>query len=141
MCLLDEFQNVSQAMLIWLVDRWAMLGLIIISIGIMSVLYRRRRGSEDASVTTGQKSNENSPVISNQAQITRLLMEHGGQIRQQQIVTETGWSKAKVSTLLSRMEADDHLTKVRLGRENLIMLSGHEPQILTSALNIDEDQD
>jgi uncharacterized membrane protein len=35
-------------------------------------------------------------------------------------VKETGWSNAKVSQLLSSMEEDGRVDKLRIGRENLI---------------------
>ena len=43
-------------------------------------------------------------------------------MKQGTIVTETGWSNAKVSQLLSAMDDDDRIDKLRIGRENLITL-------------------
>ncbi len=43
-------------------------------------------------------------------------------MRQAAIVSETGWSDAKVSQLLSSMADEDRVEKLRLGRENLISL-------------------
>ena len=43
-------------------------------------------------------------------------------MKQAKIVKETGWSNAKVSQLLSSMENDDRVDKLRIGRENLISL-------------------
>jgi hypothetical protein len=92
----------------------------------------------DTAVTTVQKGAENARVGSNQAHIEQLLEKHGGQLHQRHIVTETGWSKAKVSLLLSDMEADEQLTKIRLGRENLVVLPGHEPGFMAEPSSIDE---
>ncbi len=47
-------------------------------------------------------------------------------MRQADIVSDTGWSDAKVSQLLSKMAQDDRVEKLRLGRENLISLPGHQ---------------
>ena len=41
-------------------------------------------------------------------------------MKQARIVKETGWSNAKVSQLLSSMDEDDRIDKLRIGRENLI---------------------
>ena len=41
-------------------------------------------------------------------------------MKQANIVKETGWSNAKVSQLLSAMEEDGQIDKLRIGRENLI---------------------
>jgi len=43
-------------------------------------------------------------------------------MRQAKIVSETGWSDAKVSQLLSAMADDEQIKKLRIGRENLISL-------------------
>ncbi len=45
-------------------------------------------------------------------------------MKQASIVKETGWSNAKVSQLLSSMEDDERIDKLRIGRENLISLPG-----------------
>ena len=60
------------------------------------------------------------PVITDEERIHRLLEERGGRVRQQDIVEETGWSKSKVSRLLSRMEEEGQLSRVRIGRENIV---------------------
>jgi hypothetical protein len=48
-------------------------------------------------------------------------------MKQAPIVTETGWSNAKVSQLLSKMGEDDEITTLRIGRENLITLPEVDP--------------
>jgi uncharacterized membrane protein len=45
-------------------------------------------------------------------------------MKQATIVKETGWSNAKVSQLLSSMDEQDRIDKLRIGRENLISLPG-----------------
>jgi uncharacterized membrane protein len=52
--------------------------------------------------------------------VEHLLEQNGGRMRQADIVSETGWSDAKVSQLLSAMADEDRIDKLRLGRENLI---------------------
>jgi len=59
--------------------------------------------------------------------ITTLLEEAGGKKRQSELVVDTNWSKSKVSRVLSSMEEDDKITRIRLGREKLVCLRGHEP--------------
>lgn len=60
---------------------------------------------------------------SDSARVIALLRTNSGQMRQSHIVDETGWSKSKVSMLLSEMEADGHIRKQRIGRENIITLT------------------
>lgn len=69
-----------------------------------------------------------SEPLTDMDHIQQLLTERGGRVRQSEIVSETGWSKSKVSRLLSRMEDDDLITKITVGRENLITRPGDEPK-------------
>jgi uncharacterized membrane protein len=43
-------------------------------------------------------------------------------MKQARIVKETDWSNAKVSQLLSSMDEEEAINKLRIGRENLISL-------------------
>jgi hypothetical protein len=67
-------------------------------------------------------SEEDRSLLSDEERVERLLGDNGGRMRQADIVTETGWSDAKVSQLLSAMADDGRVEKLRLGRENLISL-------------------
>ncbi|MFQ3318213.1 MAG: putative membrane protein [Natronomonas sp.] len=66
-------------------------------------------------------------LISDEERVIQLLEDHGGRMKQVNIVDETGWSKSKVSMLLSEMEEAGDISKLRVGRENIVSLSGHEP--------------
>ncbi|WP_435074748.1 helix-turn-helix transcriptional regulator [Halorubrum sp. HHNYT27] len=77
-------------------------------------------GAESA---TESESEEDLSLLSDEERVERLLSENGGRMRQADIVTETGWSDAKVSQLLSAMADEERVEKLRLGRENLISLS------------------
>ncbi|MFC5971507.1 helix-turn-helix transcriptional regulator [Halomarina salina] len=61
-------------------------------------------------------------LLSDEERVERLLEYNGGRMKQANIVTETGWSNAKVSQLLSAMDDADRVDKLRIGRENLISL-------------------
>lgn len=65
-------------------------------------------------------------LLSDEERVERLLERNGGRMRQAAIVTETDWSDAKVSQLLSRMAEEGRVEKLRLGRENLISLPDAE---------------
>lgn len=64
---------------------------------------------------------------SDEDRIVDLLEANGGRMQQTTIVEETGWSKSKVSTLLSEMAEEGLVSKLRVGRENIVSLAGHEP--------------
>lgn len=59
-------------------------------------------------------------LLSDEERVERLLSENGGRMKQANIVKETDWSNAKVSQLLSSMEEEGRIDKLRIGRENLI---------------------
>ncbi|WP_232703088.1 DUF7345 domain-containing protein [Halobacterium wangiae] len=63
-------------------------------------------------------------LLSDEERVERLLREHGGRMKQSKIVEETRWSTAKVSQLLSAMDDEGRIEKLRIGRENLISLPG-----------------
>ncbi|WP_253737658.1 helix-turn-helix transcriptional regulator [Halohasta salina] len=65
---------------------------------------------------------EDLSLLADDERVLRLLERNGGRMRQADIVESTGWSDAKVSQLLSSMADDDAITKLRIGRENLISL-------------------
>lgn len=66
-------------------------------------------------------------LLSDEERVLRLLRQNGGRMKQATIVTETGWSNAKVSQLLSKMDDDADIEKLRIGRENLITLPEVDP--------------
>ena len=59
-------------------------------------------------------------LLSDEEYVEALIERNGGRMKQADIVTETGWSNAKVSQLLSAMAEDGRIEKLRIGRENLI---------------------
>jgi uncharacterized membrane protein len=73
-----------------------------------------------ASTTEGETTETDVELLSDEERVEHLLDQNGGRMRQADIVSETGWSDAKVSQLLSAMADEGRIDKLRLGRENLI---------------------
>ncbi|MFB6221406.1 MAG: helix-turn-helix transcriptional regulator [Halolamina sp.] len=67
-------------------------------------------------------------LLSDEERVEHLLEQNGGRMRQADIVSETDWSDAKVSQLLSRMAEEGSVEKLRLGRENVISLPDGEQE-------------
>ena len=89
--------------------------------------YRERaEESADTGTVTGED------LITDEDRIVTLIRENGGRMKQVNIVEETDWSKSKVSMLLSDMEEDGTISKLRVGRENIISLDGYEPEATKS---------
>jgi hypothetical protein len=79
-------------------------------------------------------------LLTDEDRVRSLLEEHGGRMRQVNIVEETDWSKSKVSMLLSDMEEAGTITKLRVGRENIVSLDGHEPDLAGSPFDEADDE-
>lgn len=71
-------------------------------------------------------------LLTDEDRLYELVYERSGRMKQADIVEETDWSKSKVSRLLSEMEEDGVVNKVRLGRGNVIYLEEATPD---AALN------
>ncbi|SEP94140.1 helix-turn-helix transcriptional regulator [Natrinema salaciae] len=71
-------------------------------------------------------------LMTDEDRVVKLIRENGGRMKQVNIVDATGWSKSKVSMLLSDMEDDGTISKLRVGRENIISLEGFEPEATKS---------
>lgn len=56
-----------------------------------------------------------------------LLEANGGRMKQADLVSETAWSSATVSRELSAMEDDGLISKISVGRENVVSVKGAEP--------------
>jgi hypothetical protein len=87
--------------------------------------------TESASSPTapgGVQSRSEQAELTDQEVIIDILDDHEGRMKQAKIVDETGWSKSKVSMLLSDMDEDGEISKLRVGRENIVSLSGNEPE-------------
>ncbi|WP_181686351.1 helix-turn-helix transcriptional regulator [Halorhabdus salina] len=71
---------------------------------------------------SGPGSLPDRELLSDEEYVEALLEHNGGRMKQAAIVSETDWSNAKVSQLLSSMAEDGRVEKLRIGRENLISL-------------------
>lgn len=76
-------------------------------------------------------------LLSDEDRVIRMLEANGGRMKQHRIVDETDWSKSKVSVLLSEMDEAGTVSKIRVGRENVISLHGFEPDAARSPFDED----
>jgi hypothetical protein len=119
--------------------------------GAIGYRWQRRRRTPEKSAQTGEEGESPAPnrapnpdvdgdndriapePVTDEDHIQQLLADSGGRLRQSTIVATTGWSKSKVSRTLSRMEENGQITKITVGRENLITRPGDEPSRAGSA--------
>jgi uncharacterized membrane protein len=75
---------------------------------------------------------EPEPVLTDEDTVIQLLRDNDGWMYQSEIVEERDWSKSKVSRLLSKMEEEDRIRKITVGRQNVIAEHGSVPEGLGS---------
>lgn len=125
------------------VSRWGLAALVVFGAALIGgVAWVRRRGyprrvralglgppveSSSGGAAKGDSGVTEIPPPSRD-QVLGLLNANGGRMKQSAIVESTDWSKAKVSRVLKQMEADDQITKISIGRENVVTLPGAEPE-------------
>ncbi|WP_435097550.1 DUF7345 domain-containing protein [Halarchaeum sp. P4] len=84
-------------------------------------------GADEASGAKDTGREEPPPeLLSNEERVKRVLREHGGRARQQEVVAETGWTEAKTSQVVSGMREAGELESFRIGRENVLKLPDDE---------------
>ncbi|MFP4633343.1 MAG: helix-turn-helix transcriptional regulator [Halobacteriales archaeon] len=85
--------------------------------GVATYLYRR---------DTEEDEELDVESVPDDDRVLDLVESAGGQMKQKKVVEETGWSEAKVSQVTSRLEEDGRMTKLRMGRENVLRLPEEE---------------
>lgn len=103
----------------------ALLGIVALALlgGVLVIRNRLERTEK----RTDSPAPANEEFVTDRERVRQLVKENGGRMKQSAIVDSVEWSKAKVSRLLADLEEDGEITKLRLGRENLVCLPGHEP--------------
>jgi len=105
-------------------------GLLVLVSGVAGGFYLSRSimgGDESTAIEVdGPDDAETDDLLTDEDRVVRILERNDGKMKQAEIVDRTDWSKSKVSMLLSDMEDDGTVSKLRLGRENVIELEDDE---------------
>lgn len=104
----------------------ALIGIIALAV-LGGTLVVRNRLEDRTGIERDRQPTGNEDFMTDRERVRELVTENGGRMKQADIVDSVEWSKAKVSRLLADLESEDEITKLRLGRENLICLRGQEP--------------
>lgn len=81
-------------------------------------------GAETTADPDTPRARSDPPVpLTDDEHVRQIVTDHGGRMRQADIVAEVEWSKSKVSRILSDLAAEGAVEKTRIGRENVISLS------------------
>jgi hypothetical protein len=80
-------------------------------------------GEADDTADSGDTDTGPPPeLLSNEERVLRLLRENGGRMKQQDVVSELGWTEAKTSQVVGGLRDAGDLDSFRLGRENVLTL-------------------
>jgi len=111
--LTEEKQNIIENLLIPL----AIFALgVVSSLLLVKTIFRKK-------LAKGEISRLISVILSpDENKIMKTIAEAGGEIEQDEIVEKTGFSKAKISTHLTKLEKRKLIEKKRYGRKNIIQL-------------------
>ncbi|SER66732.1 helix-turn-helix transcriptional regulator [Natrinema salaciae] len=67
--------------------------------------------------------------------VLRLLVKRGGRVDQSTVREETGWSRERLEGVIDRMEDDDQISAITVGRKRVICRRGFEPKGYRGHLN------
>lgn len=70
-----------------------------------------------------------------------ILDREGGRLRQRDVAERTGWSESAVSRLLTRMEDEDRVRRVKVGRQKVVGLPSTMPPTPTTTTTHDGQDD
>lgn len=105
------------------IDRGAVaIGLLVLLLVILGwLLYTERitvpTGGDGAAADTADRD-----LQSNEEQVLAVIRDAGGRVKQQEVVSELGWTEAKTSQVVSKLESAEKIDKFRIGRENVLAL-------------------
>jgi hypothetical protein len=124
---------------------------------VLSGLFDRKKPEKEATEAATETTDEEPPqqqeqetgperppvgnladeeMLTDEERIRSLLIQYGGRMKQADITTETSWSKSTVSRKLSKMEENEEITRVQIGRGNLVFLNGSEPEASKSPFEV-----
>lgn len=80
--------------------------------------------SATATESAGSTGSSDPPeeLLSNEERVLRLIREHGGRMKQQDVVSELGWTEARTSQVVTELREQGDLESFRLGRENVLRI-------------------
>jgi len=115
---------------------------VVVILSVAAVVYRLnfaegRDGTEESAASAEEddtdeavsdESEVESEPLSDDERVLGMIEAEGGRMKQKVLVQETGWSEAKVSKLTSRLEDEGEITKIRMGRENILEIRDEDEE-------------
>lgn len=79
-------------------------------------------GPAETDAESAEEMEPPSELLSNEERVLQLLEQHGGRVKQQQIVGDLDWTEAKTSQVVNAMRDEGDVEVFRIGRENVVKL-------------------
>ncbi|MCU4926677.1 hypothetical protein OB905_11900 [Halobacteria archaeon AArc-dxtr1] len=73
--------------------------------------------------------------LGDEDKVLRLLVKQGGRVDRETVLQETGWSESRLATTVERMESENQVSAISVGRKRVICRRGFEPKGYRSHLN------
>lgn len=96
-------------------------GLLIIAV--LAVLGYKQLSS------TEEPPENNVGEMTDGEKVLALLKENNGRVKQNSLGEEFGWSSSKVSRVVNKLDEEEKVKKLRLGRENLVQLFDEDDEL------------
>ncbi|RQG99747.1 helix-turn-helix transcriptional regulator [Natrarchaeobius oligotrophus] len=94
-----------------------------------------QRGDETLSYAEEIEYGVDEQELPDEDKILRLLVKRGGRVDESTVRDETGWSSDRLESVIDRMEDDDQISAITVGRKRVICRRGFEPKGYRSHLN------
>jgi uncharacterized membrane protein len=88
-----------------------------VTLSLLGFYTSKRRKNNAVSTTLAE-----SPILSEEEKVLKLLKSVGGSIRQSEITEQCRFSKAKASQLLAALEKSGSITRYKSGRDKIVTL-------------------
>ena len=102
-----------------------LVAVLVILVSVISFIFLKKRRSR-TQVSDSMNSSQPGRIIEDiedEELINKILLKFGGEAFQSDIVRESGFSKSKISVVLSAMKDKGEIIKIRKSKENLIRLA------------------
>ncbi|MEF8780366.1 MAG: hypothetical protein V5A46_06785 [Haloferacaceae archaeon] len=83
-------------------------------------------GAGGGSAATASGDSPPDELLSPEERVLKLVREHDGRIKQQEVVREMDWTDARTSQVVGSLREEGKLESFRLGRENVLKLPDEE---------------
>lgn len=77
----------------------------------------------------GDEESVDEELLSPEERVLKLIREHGGRMKQQEVVQEMGWTDARTSQVVGSLREEAKLESFRLGRENVLKLPDEDDEL------------